>query len=100
MLDKRPIGDYVIHQQTKCRLFNARDYNEARRNLMKINARNFNITMAKLCLTARYLQKLGKLSRSTIAKVKHDPTYEPNSKTIGKIAKALDVSVEYLTEEH
>jgi transcriptional regulator with XRE-family HTH domain len=98
MLDKRPFGDYIIRQQTECHLFNARDYNKARRNLMKINARNFNITMAKLCLTARDLQKLGKLSRSTIAKVKHDPTYEPNLKTIGKIAKALNVSVEYLIE--
>ena len=67
---------------------------------MRINAKKFNITMAKLCLTTRDLQKLGGLSRSTIAKVKHDPNYEPNLKTIGKIAKALDVSVEYLTEEH
>jgi DNA-binding Xre family transcriptional regulator len=65
---------------------------------MQINVKRFNVTMAKLCLTTRDLQKMGGLSRSTIAKVKHDPSYEPNLKTIGKIAKALDVSVEYLTE--
>jgi len=65
---------------------------------MKINPKRFNITMAKLCLTTRDLQKIGGLSRSTIARVRSDPEYEPNLKTIGKIAKALNVSVEYLTE--
>jgi len=65
---------------------------------MRINPTRFNLTMARLCMTTRELQKLGGLSRSTIARVKHDPSYEPNPKTIGKIAKALGVTVEYLTE--
>jgi len=65
---------------------------------MQINPTRFNLTMARLCMTTRELQKLGGLSRSTIARVKHDPSYAPNPKTIGKIAKALGVTVEYLTE--
>ena len=65
---------------------------------MKINAKRFNLAMAKLCFTTRDLQKSGGLSRSTIARVRIDPNYKPNPKTIGKIAKALGVSVEYLTE--
>ena len=65
---------------------------------MKINQKRFNVTMAKLCLTTRDLQKSGNLSRSTIARIKKDNEYMPNPKTIGKIAKALGVTVEYLTE--
>ena len=65
---------------------------------MKINVKKFNIAMATLCLTTRDLQKFGGLSRSTIARVRRDPDYKPNLKTIGKIAKAFGVSVEYLTE--
>lgn len=71
---------------------------DERRGIVKINPTRFNVTMAKLCLTTRDLQKSGGLSRSTIAKVKNDPNYVPNLKTIGKIAKALGVTVEYLTE--
>ena len=64
---------------------------------MRINPKRFCITMAKQCLTTRDLQMIGGVSRSTIAKIKNDPEYEPNPKIIGKLAKALDVSVEYLT---
>jgi len=68
-----------------------------RRDAMRINPKRFCITMAKQCLTTRDLQMIGGVSRSTIAKIKNDPEYEPTPKIIGKLAKALDVSVEYLT---
>ena len=66
---------------------------------MKINPQRFSIKMAEHCLTTRDLQRLGSLSRSTISKIKYDPDYIPNPKTIGKIAKALGVTVEYLIEK-
>jgi transcriptional regulator with XRE-family HTH domain len=66
---------------------------------MKINPQRFSIKMAEQCLTTRDLQRLGNLSRSTIAKIRNDPDYAPNPKTIGKIAKALGVTVEYLIEK-
>ena len=64
---------------------------------MKINPRKLDIAMANLCLTTRDLQKLGRLSRTTIAKMRNDSEYIANPKTIGKIAKALNVTVEELT---
>jgi transcriptional regulator with XRE-family HTH domain len=69
-----------------------------RRKPMRINPERLALAMAEACLTTRDLQEKGHLSNATITKAKNDPEYKPTLKTIGKIAKALNVSVEYLTE--
>ena len=65
---------------------------------MRINPERLSLAMAEACLTTRDLQTKGSLSNSTITKAKNDPAYRPTLKTIGKLAKALNVPVEYLTE--
>jgi len=65
---------------------------------MRINPERLTLAMAESCLTTRDLQVKGRLSNATITRAKNDPAYQPTLKTIGKIAKALNVSVEYLTE--
>lgn len=65
---------------------------------MRINPEKLALAMAEACLTTRDLQVKGRLSNVTITKAKNDPAYQPTLKTIGKMAKALGVSVEYLTE--
>jgi len=49
-------------------------------------------------MTTLEIQKAGKLSSATIARAKNDPEYVPELLTIGKLARVLGVSVEYLTE--
>ena len=66
---------------------------------MKINRRNLTLAIAKSCMTAREIQKAGRLSCTTLARAKNDCGYKPTTVTVGKIARALGVSVEYLTEE-
>jgi len=66
---------------------------------MKINTRNFKVAIATSCMTMRELQKAGKLSSTTINRAKYDREYLPELKTVGKLARALGVSVEYLTED-
>jgi len=53
--------------------------------------------MAKKRMMVKDLESMGGVSRSTSARIRSDPKHTMNPKTIGKIAKALDVSVEYLT---
>lgn|GEM_PF-5822795 len=65
---------------------------------MKINKRNLGLAIAKSCMTTLEIQKAGKLSSATIARAKNDPEYVPELLTIGKLARVLGVSVEYLTE--
>jgi DNA-binding Xre family transcriptional regulator len=65
---------------------------------MHINRERLALAMAKSYLTTRDLQVKGQLSNATITKAKNDPAYQPTLKTIGKIAKALSVSVEHITE--
>jgi len=65
---------------------------------MRINREKLALAMAEACLTTRDLQVKGRLSNATITKAKNDPAYKPTLKTIGKIAKALNVSVEHITE--
>ena len=65
---------------------------------MRINPERLALAMAVACLTTRDLQEKERLSNTTITKAKNDPDYKPTLKTIGKIAKALNVPVEYLTE--
>jgi len=65
---------------------------------MKINTRNLELAIAKSCMTMKEIQYTVKMSRATIIRAKSDPAYEPSLITIGKLARALNVSVEYLTE--
>ena len=62
---------------------------------MKIDKCRFHVALAKKCMTVYDLRKFN-ISSKTLAKVKKDGKYELNPKTFGKIAKALDVDVEYL----
>ena len=66
---------------------------------MKIDKRRFFIALAKKSMTVYDLRKFN-ISSKTLAKVnRKDGNYELNPKTFGKIAKALDVDVEYLLAE-
>lgn len=89
-----PNGDVIIATQT------APNDNVAERNdNMRINRRNFELAIAKSCMTTHAIRKAGKLSNHVICRARHDNNYKPGLVTIGKLARALDVDVEYLVEE-
>lgn len=63
---------------------------------MKVNSKKFEIIMANACMTFSDLSKKSGISQFTIARIKSGTNANPA--TIGKIAKALNVSVEELIE--
>lgn len=64
---------------------------------MKINKDRFNLALANSCMTISDLQNAGDISSATLSRIQSG-TCEPRPKTIGKIAKALGVTAEYLIE--
>lgn len=58
---------------------------------MKISKEKLNIAMANKCLNARELAKVTGIAESTIVRIKRG--FPASTKTIGTIAKALDVDV-------
>ncbi len=65
---------------------------------MKINKRNLEIAMARKCLSAEELSKNTGISAITITRIKNG-VQDARTTTVGKIAKALGVSVEELIED-
>lgn len=63
---------------------------------MKINLMKLNVAMAKACITINELSNKSNLNYSTLTRIKSGTNANPA--TIGKIAKALNVSVEELIE--
>lgn len=66
-------------------------------NKMKIDMKKIDLLMAKKCLSSEQLSKVTGVSQVSIARFRKG-TQEPRPKTVGKIAKALNVSVEELIE--
>lgn len=64
---------------------------------MRINVINLNLAMATKGVSHKELEEIASVSGATISRMKNG-SQTPRPKTIGKIAKALNVSVEYLTE--
>ncbi|MDY3872368.1 MAG: helix-turn-helix transcriptional regulator [Roseburia lenta] len=64
---------------------------------MKINKQKLQIAMANACLSMDDLAEIAKISRISLTKYISGNT-EPRTKTLGKIAKALNVPVENLID--
>ena len=64
---------------------------------MKINARKFDLALARQCKSASDLR--GFLSPTTLTKIRNNPDYVLTTRTVGKIAKALNVDVEDIIEK-
>lgn len=65
---------------------------------MKVNFKKISVLQAKKELSTRELSKLSNISESAICKIKKG-IREPQEKTVGKIARALDVEVMELIQE-
>lgn len=65
---------------------------------MKIDKKKLDLAMAENCYSAEELSNLTGISTVTIARIKNG-SQRPRPATIGKIAKALNVKVEYLIED-
>lgn len=64
---------------------------------MKINVKNMLLAMANECMTIGELSTNSDISRTALNNITNQKT-NPKPATIGKIAKALNVKVEYLIE--
>lgn len=60
---------------------------------MKISNCKFNVALANSCITMRELSELSGVNVTTLSRINSGKQI-PSPKTIGKIAKALNVSVE------
>lgn len=65
---------------------------------MKVAWSKLEIALARSCKSIADLRK-SNIHPRTLSKIRSDPTYQPTTKTIGKIAKALNVDVRELLEE-
>lgn len=64
---------------------------------MRLNKIRFNISIAKKCLSIKELSNLSGVSTVTLNKLKQGNVTTP--KTIGKIARALEVDVTEIIED-
>lgn len=65
---------------------------------MKIDIEKLNIAQANKCLTNKELCKVSDVGYITLLEIKNGSRKNPNLKTIGKLAKALNVDVMELLE--
>lgn len=65
---------------------------------MKLNTNKLLLAMAKSCMTITELSEHSTISRPALTKIITGKS-NPKPATIGKIAKALNVKVEYLIED-
>lgn len=61
--------------------------------MMKINNSKFNVAVANSCITMKELSELSGVNVTTLSRINSGKQI-PSLKTIGRIAKALNVSVE------
>lgn len=66
---------------------------------MKVNVNTLNLALARSCMTKKELANKSGVDIVTISRI-ISKTQKPRPKTIGKIAKALDVPVEILIDEY
>lgn len=60
---------------------------------MKIDVEKLNIAQANNCLTNKELCKNAEVGYITLIEIKNGKRKSPNLKTLGKLAKALNVNV-------
>jgi transcriptional regulator with XRE-family HTH domain len=65
---------------------------------MKVDCIKLNLALAKSCLSMTELSKLSGINKVTLTRIRKE-RQEPKPKTVGKIAKALNVDVTELIEE-
>lgn len=66
---------------------------------MKIDIEKLNIAQANSCLTNKELCKNAEVGYITLIEIKNGKRKSPNLKTLGKLAKALNVDVTELLEK-
>lgn len=67
--------------------------------MLQVNTKAFIIARAKACLTTDELSKLSGVGRTTISRIENNKA-NINASSIGKLARALNVSVESLLDEN
>ena len=65
---------------------------------MKIDIEKLKIAQANKCMTNHDLCRVAKIGHVTLIEIKNGSRKNPNLKTIGKLAKALNVDVTDLLE--
>ena len=65
---------------------------------MKVNPDRFIMAKAKACMSNADIQALAKVSSVSLARIRNGEG-EPRPQTVGRLAKALGVTVEYLVGE-
>lgn len=73
-----------------CKLMNKRGVQ------MKIDIEKLKLAQIKACLSMNEIVEKTKLGRSTVSKIFNVPTNNPSAKSIGLIAKALNIDVSEL----
>lgn len=66
---------------------------------MKIDAKKFNIYQARECLENMELKQKSGVSMAIIRKIKSDKDIEFRPKTVGLIAKALNVEIQEIIKD-
>ena len=64
---------------------------------MKINRQKLDIALARKCMTMNDLKT--EFSMVTLTRLRNDRDYTPSTKTVGRLANALDVDPADLVEE-
>ena len=65
---------------------------------MKVNVEKLKIAQANSCLSNKELCKIAEVGALTLIEIKNGKRKSPTLKTVGKIAKALNVDVTELLE--
>lgn len=60
---------------------------------VKVNGVRIRMLLAERCMSAQDLQSDSGVAIASIYRIFSNPDYTPNTKTVGRIARALDVSV-------
>lgn len=66
--------------------------------MLKVNRNKFLLAMSKAELTSAELHKKANVGRNVISKLMNNDT-EIMPKTLGKLARALNIDIEYLIKE-
>lgn len=65
---------------------------------MKINLDRLDLAQANACMTGKEIQAKARISDVSLARIRRGEQ-EPRPQTVGRLARALGVSVEYLIEQ-
>jgi len=65
---------------------------------MKINQRKLDVGIARSGLSVMEFSKSAGVCLTTISKIRNNPKFKPELRTVGRIARALGVDVEEIVE--